>query len=244
MAAEPNHAASTPIVFAVATGPERRACSDAFVVAAGSDSNDSHFLQTGTGPLNLDALTEQVTELRATGLISIGTAGGLSPHLLPGTLLIPKRILLGNGTVVPTDPDWHADIYQALNPHCPVDTGDLLTLNELVRRPEQKKSLYDKTQAIAIDMESGQLAQLAERIGVRFLALRAVMDSVDDEIPGAAAVSVNEQGDLALGTLLKYLLKNPGDIAGMITTARRFRVSARILRQACHLGRDALLLSR
>ena len=71
----------------------------------------------------------------------------------------------------------------------------------------------------------------------------AVMDTAVDEIPGAAVVAINEQGDTAIGTLGKYLLTHPGDLAGMIRTARRFQVAAGALRQACRLARDSLLLS-
>jgi len=244
MAAAPNHAAGAPVIFAVATGAERRVCSGAIATTTGNKDQEPHFLQTGVGPLRLEMLVERVTRLRASGLISIGTAGGLSPDLAPGTLLVPKRILLSNGLVLPTDADWHAVIYRALKPLKPIDTGDLLTANELIRGPEQKRALHAKTKASAVDMESGQLAQLADQMGMRFLALRAVMDTVDDKIPGAAAVAVNEQGDTAWGALVNYLLKHPGDLVGMVRIAGRFQVAAGSLRRACHGARDALLLGR
>ncbi len=244
MVTTPDRLTAGPIVFAVATGPERRACRAGIVAAANENDVHLRFLQTGSGPLHLEMLAKRLTKLRTSGLISIGTAGGLSRHITPGTLLLPKRILLRNGTALQTDPDWRAGVYEALQSHCPVNTGDLLTVTDLARRPAQKRALYSETKAIAIDMESGQLAQLAERIGIRFMTLRAVMDTVDDEIPGAAVVAINEQGDTAIGKLVRYLLTHPGDLPGMIRIARRFQVAAGALRQACHLARDSLLLSR
>ena len=242
VAPEPNHAAGARIVFAVATAPELRVCRAAISTTAGDEGKKSHFLQTGIGPLCPERLVEQLTRLRATGLISIGTAGGLSRRVTPGTLLVPKRILLSDGMALEPDTDWHAHVCRALMPLDSINTGDLLTVNAVVRQPEHKRGLHDKTKAIAIDMESGQLAQLAKQTGIRFLALRVVMDTVDDEIPAAAAVAVNKQGDMALGPLLQYLLSHPGDLVGLIRTARRFRIAASSLHRACRLARDALLL--
>jgi hypothetical protein len=153
-------------------------------------------------------------------LISIGTAGGLSRSIAPGTLLVPKRVIFGDGRVLSADPDWQAQVYRALEPHMPLHSGDLLTVSELVRRPEQKRALRVETKA-----------------------LRAVMDAVDDEIPGAAVAAVNDQGDTVIGGLLKYLLGHPGDLPGLIRTARRFRVAAASLGEACRVARDALLRS-
>lgn len=232
-----------PIVFAVATAAEKRACGAAIEAASGKDEEHSHVLQTGSGPLRLEMLAPRVTQLRASGLISIGTAGGLSRSIAPGILLVPKRIILGDGRILATDPDWQAQVYRALEPHMPVHSGDLLTVSGLVRRPEQKRALHGETKAVGVDMESGHLAQLAKQIGIRFLVLRAVMDTVDDEIPGAAVTAVNEHGDTSIGGLLKYLLRHPGDLPGMIRTASRFRVAAVSLGEACRLARETLLRS-
>ena len=231
------------MVFAVATAAEKRACSAAIESASAHNEKHSHFLQTGSGPLCLETLAPRITPLGAAGLISIGTAGGLSRSITPGTLLVPKRIILGDGRVLSTDPDWQAQVYRTLEPHMPVHSGDLLTVSELVRRPEQKRALRSETKAVGVDMESGYLAQLAEQIGLRVLVFRAVMDAVDDEIPGAAVAAVNDQGDTVIGGLLKYLLRHPGDLPGMIRTARRFRVAAESLGEACRVARDALLRS-
>jgi adenosylhomocysteine nucleosidase len=232
-----------PIVFAVATAAEKRACSAAIEAASAHNAKHSYFLQTGSGPLRLETLAPRITRLGAAGLISIGTAGGLSRSIAPGTLLVPKRVIFGDGRVLSADPDWQAQVYRALEPHMPLHSGDLLTVSELVRRPEQKRALRVETKAVGVDMESGHLAQLARQIGIRFLTLRAVMDAVDDEIPGAAVAAVNDQGDTVIGGLLKYLLGHPGDLPGLIRTARRFRVAAASLGEACRVARDALLRS-
>ena len=243
VATDPNHRVKGPIIFAVATRPERRACSAAIEESTGHDCEYAHFLQTGYGPLQMERLVEQVARLHPSGLISIGTAGGLAPKIARGTLLIPKRILRTSGGVMKTDPGWRSHVCGALVPHIRVDTGDLLSVTELIRHPAQKRALHSETEAIGVDMESGQLAQLAAQIGIPFLALRVVMDAADDEIPGAAKAALTKQGDTAVGPLFAYLLTHPGDLPGIFRTARRFRHAAGSLRSACRLGHSALLRS-
>lgn len=232
-----------PIVLAVATAQEQRACGAVLDVHRSVRSPRPVFLRTGTGPLDIDALVEQLTQRRASALVSIGTAGGLAPTIKPGTVLIPKRIRMTNGRVVATDAEWQAAVFAAMKSVLPADAGDLLSVPELIRHPDTKRALHDETRAVAVDMESGQLATAAERAGVRFLALRAIMDAADDVVPVAARIAVAKNGDTAVLALLRYLLKHPGDIYAMGRIVARFRNAAGALSTACESGGGALLRS-
>jgi hypothetical protein len=243
VAKDANHR-SKSIVFAVATAQEKQACRAVIEARSGPGFERPVFLQTGSGPLNLEELVDQVAGLHASALISIGTAGGLAPGITPGSLLIPKRIRAPNGRILQADSRWQADVSAAMNRGLRVNAGDLLSVSELVRGAAEKHVLYSDTQAVGVDMESSQLAQAAERIGIRFLALRAVMDAWDDAIPGAARAAISASGDTSILSLLVYLLRHPGDFGGMVRTARRFRCAARSLQIACQSGGEALLRSR
>jgi len=233
---------SQSIIFASATGPERRICSSSGL--APSDRGYPVFMQTGIGISDAAQLTDRIINTRASGLISIGTAGGLKPDLQPGTLLLPRRVRHINGKNFVTDPDWRTRVHTALEGTDRVHAGDLLSVTDVARHPDQKSSLYRETQAIGVDMESAGLAEIAAHAGLPFLVLRVVMDTAGDEIPKAASVSISETGDTRSIALLRYLAGHISDIPGMLRTLRRFQNAAASLREACRMARNELLRPR
>jgi len=229
-----------PTIFAVATRPERQACA-----ASGIGSTGDHrvlFVQTGIGLHDKRALEQKIIENGATGLVSIGTAGGLAPNLAPGVLLVPEQVRCVDGRVFCTDANWHARVLAALGNELRVATGDLLGVSHVIRHPDEKRALHLQTKTVGVDMESANLAEIAGRVGVRFLVLRAIADTASDNIPKAAIASLTSAGDLNLPALLTYLLQHPSDLPGLLTTRRRFRAAARTLGQACRLAGKQLLI--
>jgi adenosylhomocysteine nucleosidase len=198
-------------------------------------------MQTGMGIADAAQLTDRIMNTGASGLISIGTAGGLTPDLQPGALLLPSCIRHINGKKFTADPEWHAHVHAALKCTDRVHTGDLLSVTDVVRHPDRKDSLHRETEAIGVDMESAGLAEIAARAGLPFLVLRVVMDTVRDEIPEAATVSIGETGDTQSMALLSHLARNISELPGMLRTLRRFRNAAASLREACWLARNELL---
>ena len=61
--------------------------------------------------------------------------------------------------------------------------GRLLTVDRIIRKPDEKQSLHEHYGAIAVDMESLAVAQVCQRERQRFLAIRAITDAVNDELP-------------------------------------------------------------
>lgn len=198
-------------------------------------------MQTGIGIADATELTERVIEAGATGLISIGTAGGLAPDVRAGALLIPGCIRNIDGEKFFADAPWHARVHAALKNTERVHTGDLLTVNHVVRRPDEKHSLHKMTKAVGLDMESSGLAEIAVQAGLPFLVLRVVMDTVFDKIPNAAIIAVSQTGDMRIMATLGYLARHPSDLPGMLRILRRYRSAAVSLRGACRLARKELM---
>src|SRR6202044_432479 len=88
-------------------------------------------------------------------------------------------------------------------------TGAILTSNRVFTVAE-KRSAKESTGAIAVDMETAAIAAEAGARGLPFVAIRAVLDEVDDEVVGAAMA--DEDGNVRPLAATSYLLRNPAAI--------------------------------
>lgn len=210
------------LVFAVATAPERR----------GIRSVPAIILQTGIGPLDVDHVAARLSEANATALVSIGACGGLAPAVGPGTLVVPASIVRADGSERRVASAWHAGACEALRPDFDVNTGALLTIDRILHTRAEKSRRHRDTDAVAVDMESGDLALAAERIDIPFLAARVVIDAAADAVPASAVAGVDRDGDPAPLGLLRALASRPTDIPGVLRFARRLRAANRTLARA------------
>lgn len=228
-----------PVLFAAATGPERNACARGDPDSTGSAG--ARFLQVGIGIPSAGTLFDELKQIGPSGLVSTGTAGGLTPGLKPGTVLLPRRVRCVDGAVFDVDRQWHDRVHAALTGHVRVDAGELLAVDTVIRQAKEKRRLHERTHAAAIDMESAALARLAARVGTPYLILRAVMDPADDEVPGAAGAALSVAGELKIGALLAWLARHPGDLRGLARATRNFRIATGALRRAYRLAAGPLL---
>lgn len=126
-------------------------------------------------------------------LIGIGFAGALNPEVRPGTLVLANRIL-GQGVENPEGISAPG-ILLKLAESCAAElgltyrAGTIVTAHRLVSTLQDKTRLGQANSALAVDMESGYLAQLAWKASVPFLAARFIADALDTGLPDTAALT-------------------------------------------------------
>lgn len=139
-------------------------------------------VRTPMGQAAAVALRRALTGLHPRVIISTGFCGGLDPMLRPGDLVLADRIHHGKETVA-IDPSLlalaHRGLYMA---GIPVRVG-LLESSEAVARSPQEKARLAAEGALAVEMEAGPLAAVAEDQGSGFLSLRGVLDVAGDSLP-------------------------------------------------------------
>ena len=165
---------------------------------------------------NAVALAEKLEALHGdiTGVISIGLAGALSPHLKVGEVVIADRILFG-------DEFWRCDnLWRvALAAKLPgAHQGPLTGSMTIVRDAEAKAALYESSGALAVDMESHVAARFAAARGLKLAALRVISDDASHVLPPAALVAMTPEGGIALGQVLWSVTKNPLQLPALIRT--------------------------
>ncbi len=114
-------------------------------------------------------------------VVSTGFAGGLDAALGRRDVLMADRLVdaAGNRLALDLKVDRAA---LAASPG--VHVGRLLTVDRIVRTPDEKRALGRQYDALAVDMESFAVAEVCRRRKVRCLCVRVIHDSVDDELPG------------------------------------------------------------
>jgi adenosylhomocysteine nucleosidase len=175
--------------------------------------NDSGCLcvHSGLGAGNALAAARWLVREGAGALIAAGIAGGLHPGMKRGDLVIPDLILEENGRN--GAPLWDAHCrfaeraYEALvDEGESVHRGPIVSATRAVLTVESKRSLYTRTLALAVDMESAPVARIAVEAGLPFFLLRAVCDPADRSVPKAAFDSIDQNGRIKPLVLLAKLL--------------------------------------
>ncbi len=113
-------------------------------------------------------------------LISAGFAGGLQQDIERGDIVMADEIVGEHGQRMTIDLRLSEGNSPTSN-HSHI--GRLLTVDRIIRKPDEKQSLHEHYGAIAVDMESLAVAQVCQRERQRFLAIRAITDAVNDELP-------------------------------------------------------------
>lgn len=150
-------------------------------------------------------------------VIGTGVVGALSSGLRPGDLVLSERVLTLDADgrideqVTVVDEAHLRTVSRSLTrAGIAYSTGAILTSHRVLVTGAEKRSAKEVTGAIAVDMETAAIAAEAAAHGLPFVAIRAVLDEVDDEVVGAAMA--DEDGNVRPLAATSYLLRNPAAI--------------------------------
>jgi adenosylhomocysteine nucleosidase len=156
--------------------------------------------------------------------ISTGLAGSLRSGYRPGDILAARLVSeVGEPVAVAS----HCDLLSTA-----VDCGArqierLATSRTLVARVEQKQQLG--RQAEAVDMESYTILAEAARCGVPAVAIRAISDTADFDMPYDFERARDAQGQIRVMGVVSQVLRRPSGLPGLMRLARDSRFASRRL---------------
>ena len=190
---------------------------------------------TGGHPAEAETKAGDLIDRGAVALVSFGIAGGLSPELAPGAIVVATGVVVRNATIA-TDAAWCARLVAALPGAV---AGIVLGGDRVIGRATQKAELFRRTGALAVDLESGGVARVAAHARIPFVVVRAVADAATSDLPAAALVGLNRRGGIDVAAVFGSLWREPGQVARLFATARDTRAAFSALRQgARRLGVD------
>lgn len=191
--------------------------------------NEAHHHPTlvvsGVGRDRAQRATQQVLSAGPPSLIiSVGFAGGVRGHLRPGELILCRRLYapvegrVGQGQT----PDYieaqdslivkAQEVLESTGLRYRV--GASMALQRVATSPE-KQWLGDNYPVDVVDMESYWVAATAAEQGVPCLALRAVLDPLEESLP-ALDLDFTWEGGSGWRSALRYVVKRPWKIPLLI----------------------------
>ncbi len=190
-------------------------------VAREGDLQDRHvvLIQSGVGRRRAAAATEALLDgHRPAVVISAGFAGGLDAKLRRGDIVVARRVLDESGGVCEIDLAG----LPALTAGSGVCEGCLLTVDRLVRLPEEKLALGEKYAAAAVDMETLAVAGVCRRRQTPFLAVRAISDAAGDVLPRDVQKLLDQKTAAArLGAAVGSILRRPSSVMDLLRLQQR-----------------------
>ena len=182
---------------------------------------------SGARPERAEAEARRLVAEGCRVLISWGVAGGLDPALVPGELVFPAVVVAEDGGSWPASQTVIARLDRAIqtaemprSSRGMTGKGAILGLDRMVLTVAEKAALFERSGAVAIDMESHRVALVAAAAGLPFLAVRAIGDPAGRALPALAARALGEDGRPRIGPVVAGLLRRPGDLGALLRVRR------------------------
>jgi adenosylhomocysteine nucleosidase len=206
--------------------PRRRTLAGSPLPAAfhGDGSRTVLLLETGAGAAAMEnALVWLLSGPRIDGipyrptvLVSAGFSGAVVSGLRVGDLIVAEDVCDGDGVCRPIT--WPV----ATGPY---RRGRLLTVGTIIGSPDEKRSLGERSGAVAVDMETAVAARLCGEAGVPFGCLRAISDDVDASL-SESLLDLLQAGRVKPARLLAAVLRRPPLIAELMRLGAHTRKAA------------------
>ena len=161
----------------------------------------------------------------ATAIVSFGYCGGLDPRLSAGDLVVAEGVVTVDGERYPADAGLTASLRHRLDGQA----GWMLGADRVIASAAEKRALFARTGAVAVDMESHGVALVAP---TPFIILRVVADAADRTIPRSAIAGFGADGRVRTGALLASLARRPWELADLLRLGLASHKATRTARQA------------
>lgn len=177
---------------------------------------------TGEGARNAErALPPLLVEARPRRLIAMGVAGGLSPGLERGAVLMASEVRRAGSAALVAD-------------HAPrgvgVVVGVVVCAPGWVSTPAEKAALWRQLapgEVAVADLESWSYARAAQDARVPWSVVRAVSDAHDDALPPFLLECRDREGVLRRRAVVAYSLRHPSALPQLVALRTRMRACAR-----------------
>jgi len=203
------------------------------------DDTDLLVVQSGMGMENAFSAARWLTENGVAALGCFGVSGGLNPEQEVGDLVFADAVFMERDdgiSLVWKRGGRNSEVAFSCSDakDAAVGWGPIVTVKQPVLNAAGKKALFDRTGAVAVDMETAAVARAAEQSDLPFFAIRAICDTADVSIPEAIYQCVDQQGRPRFPHLFRLIIRKPLLISHLLRMKRDF---SKALSTAPHVRR-------
>jgi len=170
--------------------------------------------QTGIGARAQEASEAALARYEPAVAVSVGVAGGLSPKLGAGDLVVCERVdheshrHSGVDATVMSHPGLiEAAVAAARGMDLSVSAGSSITVDELAAGADEKSAHHAWKGHDIVEMESFWIGEAAAKRGLPFLAVRAISDGAAEPLVMIGAIKPD--GNFDQQALLGYVHEHP-----------------------------------
>ena len=154
------------------------------------------------------------------GVIIAGVAGALDPRLGIGDVVIDSAS---------QDAPRIAEFIHAMSGGQNVRIGPIFTSKHMVTSPKEKKLLFEKTRALAVEMENKYTRILANRRAIPWLGIRTISDTAFANMPAQVGRFVDSLGAVRPWEITISLARRPLLIPEVMRLGRHTQIATRKL---------------
>ena len=172
-------------------------------------------IEAGVGPLAAARGTQALLAgHRPQWVISAGFSGALDQRLKQGDIVMADSIADGEGHRLSIDFKIRPEAVAATPG---LHVGRLLTVDRIVRSPEEKRTLGQQHECLAVDMESWAVGEVCRQAKTKFMAVRIVSDAIDRELPADIERLARQKTHAArLGAAAGAIFRRPSSLKDML----------------------------
>jgi nucleoside phosphorylase len=189
---------------------------------------DLRVVKTGIGAQRAAAAATQACVPGVRTLLATGCAGGLSPSLTPGDLVLATSVVDQSGVAVPVSTDQLGGALQswAAAHGVVLHAGRCVSVTQPLGTVSDKQEANRRLGAVAVDMEGAAIASVAAARGVGFVGVRAILDPVDEALPDIKTGNAGGTGEAGIiGALAAHVLRNPSALPALVRLAAMRRAA-------------------
>ena len=101
------------------------------------------------------------------------------------------------------------DLSDSLPPELSYRRGAMYHAEAIIETPRERAAVFDRTKALVVEMENRRVREVAKKLELGYIGIRAISDCATDTLNPTVIRLVDDVGRVKLGTLAMELVRRP-----------------------------------